>query len=268
MMQSYLRRSINIAWHRSIDGGLTWAPIVGIGLIGALVKCTKGVDVSAGSDWLSSVGWAVFSALVTWIVFFFARLIFVAPYQLYKDQQLRIAALEKRSNAGRNVRVDHVPSPAIIFGTGDGFERLEHPTADSRWRIVLIAIENSGDAMATNCELVLEWFDNSGNKQLFANSTNFTVSSGRKYFCSIASYDEAKFSSPNKGRIKLHFLRGAFDSQDFWPVITKRHYVTLRFSCSEIETPIERVCVLHVEDSGRLRLEPETGRSTCHTVNS
>jgi hypothetical protein len=126
------------------------------------------------------------------------------------------------------------PKIAIVLGPGDGFEKLERPSADSCWRIVLVAIENSGDAMATNCQLLLEWFDNADREQRFLNATNFTVSPGRKYFCSIASYDEAKVSSENRGRIKLHFLRGAFDSHDFWPAVTKRHYITLRFTCSEM----------------------------------
>lgn len=88
----YFWTCIVIAWQGSVQNASNWAGVVGLGLVG-IVLWFLGVKLPS-VEWPWDLVIALGYFLVAWVVIFVFRLIFVAPYQLYR-KYLRPHALDQ-----------------------------------------------------------------------------------------------------------------------------------------------------------------------------
>src|SRR4030095_7153708 len=79
----------------SVEGALNWGPIIGAGLLGAIYTY-RGRTLSFADDWTGVVLSAVAYAAAAWLVIFTFRLLFVCPYQIWREQLSRLHELERR----------------------------------------------------------------------------------------------------------------------------------------------------------------------------
>jgi hypothetical protein len=79
----YVIRCLQRAFWGSLSSALNWAGIVGVGVVGA-VGGYLGRIINP-QTWQQVVTWALVYTAATWVIFFFFRLVFVAPFQVFKD---------------------------------------------------------------------------------------------------------------------------------------------------------------------------------------
>jgi hypothetical protein len=82
----YCRRCLSIALRGSLSSALNWAGIIGVGLFGAFLHY-RGSNLRFEDEWYGAVASAVVYTAVAWSAIFALRLIFVAPFQLYRSQR-------------------------------------------------------------------------------------------------------------------------------------------------------------------------------------
>jgi hypothetical protein len=81
----YVIRCLQRAFWGSLSSALNWAGIVGVGVVGA-VGGYLGRIINP-QTWQQVVTWALVYTAATWVIFFFFRLVFVAPFQVFKDSE-------------------------------------------------------------------------------------------------------------------------------------------------------------------------------------
>jgi len=91
---TYVWASACRAWRGSINNALNWASVIGIGVVGAYREREWSAPLSDPHTWQGIVGWTLVYTAIAWIMIFLARLIFVAPFQLYHIQKTRADRLD------------------------------------------------------------------------------------------------------------------------------------------------------------------------------
>ncbi len=131
-------------------------------------------------------------------------------------------------------------SLTILIGTEGNFEKIQSTSPSDRYRIISIAIHNTGNKLLSNCEFVIETIGAKSEKITHHFKHNFSLNKGEKTFIPIANYNEAK----KDGKIKLYFLHGALAPDIFIPGY-EEHHITLR--ATSLESPAcEMQCILTV----------------------
>jgi MFS family permease len=79
----YLRECFPLAIRGSIHGAWNWGSIVGAAALGGLAQYL-GAQLVFADGWQGVVASAIIAAIVVWLLIVVLRLLFVAPYQLWK----------------------------------------------------------------------------------------------------------------------------------------------------------------------------------------
>ena len=140
-------------------------------------------------------------------------------------------------------------SLTILIGTGKNFEKIQSTSPSDRYRIISIAIHNTGNKLLSNCEFVIETIGTKSEKITHHYKHNFSLNKGEKIFVPIANYNEAK----KDGKIKLYFLHGPL-APDIFISGSEEHHFTLR--ATSLESPAcEMQCIITVDKvDGKLKI--------------
>jgi hypothetical protein len=95
LVLGYLSKCFRLALAGSLGGALNWAGIIGIGIVGAIFDA-RGLTFTEPHRWQEIVLWTLIYTAVAWVVIFFIRLIFVAPFQIYIDLNKELNPLKLR----------------------------------------------------------------------------------------------------------------------------------------------------------------------------
>ena len=132
-------------------------------------------------------------------------------------------------------------SLTILIGTGENFEEIKSTSLDDRYRIISIAIHNTGNKILSKCKFVIETIGAKGEPIMLDFKHNFSLNKGEKIFVPIANYNESR----KKDEITLYFEHGDLAPKTSIPAF-KEHHITLRATSLE-SLPFEKQCILTVD---------------------
>jgi hypothetical protein len=95
LFRSYLGACLGRAIRGSLLSALNWASIVGVAVVGAVLKYW-GFTITESHGWLDVVEWGLIYLAVAWAIFFLVRLIFVAPFQIFRETEIQRLQLQKQ----------------------------------------------------------------------------------------------------------------------------------------------------------------------------
>ena len=93
--KSYFGACLERAFRGSLSSALNWAGTVGVAVVGAIYQY-RGLTISEPHGWLDIVVWGLIYLATAWAIFFCFRLIFVAPFQMFKETEFQRLQLQKK----------------------------------------------------------------------------------------------------------------------------------------------------------------------------
>jgi hypothetical protein len=124
-VRHYLWGVICNAWRGSLSSALNWGGITGAGLLGAIFEY-RGSKMTFGEGWQGVVLSGLAYTAVAWIAILILRLIFVAPFQLWRTEKERadglaeLKAHDQDDSFIPNVRVADNPDAVKLFEGENG----------------------------------------------------------------------------------------------------------------------------------------------------
>lgn len=92
---SYLWNCLCTALRGSLASAFNWAGIVGVGILGATLDY-RGSKMNFGDGWLGVVISGLVYTGIAWVAIFALRLIFVAPFQVWRKEREKTSDLEMK----------------------------------------------------------------------------------------------------------------------------------------------------------------------------
>jgi hypothetical protein len=78
----------------SLLSALNWASTVGVAVVGATYQYW-GLTITEPHGWFDIVKWGLIYLVIAWAIFFLVRLIFVVPFQIFKETEFQRLQLQK-----------------------------------------------------------------------------------------------------------------------------------------------------------------------------
>ena len=94
LFRFYLGPCLKRAIRGSLSSALNWASIVGLAVVGAVYQY-RGLTITEPHGWLDIVKWGLIYLAAAWAILVLVRLIFVAPFQIFKETEFQRLQLRK-----------------------------------------------------------------------------------------------------------------------------------------------------------------------------
>jgi hypothetical protein len=89
VLRLYVWQCLERAFWGSLSSALNWASIIGVGIVVWL-----GFPIETHT-WQDVVQWGVITTIMAWSIIFLIRLLFVAPFQIFRDTEAQRQKLER-----------------------------------------------------------------------------------------------------------------------------------------------------------------------------
>jgi hypothetical protein len=94
LLPIYLAKCFERALRGSLTSAFNWAGILGLGIVAAVYQY-RGVTITDPHTWSEVTIWGLAYIAIAWVIIFIIRLIFVAPFQTFKETEVQRLKLEK-----------------------------------------------------------------------------------------------------------------------------------------------------------------------------